>query len=57
MRSMFDTVTIHYWNTDDGIWLRCTLCDWTVPLGFQPTVGLAVRHTEQHTVDFHAHPL
>ena len=48
-----ESVTIHYYNTDDGIWLRCT-CGWEVHLGFEPTVDLAARHAEAHAEEHRA---
>jgi len=44
---------IFYTNEDDGIWLRCTKCDWRKNFGYFPQLGPLLRAEQRHIKDCH----
>ena len=34
-----DTSVLWYTNSDDGLWLKCSDCDFDVSLGFDPSIN------------------
>lgn len=44
----FHKITVTYYQDDDGIWLRCDGCGWTVSAGFFPTVEELVQAEKDH---------
>lgn len=43
---------LDYTVDDNGIWLRCTGCDWERPLGFGPSVAEAATAWGAHADEF-----
>lgn len=48
MSGIVPNLVVFYTGDDDGIWLRCTDCDWRENVGFDPELGPLIRVEQVH---------